>query len=82
MKNFSEYMLESIKKLNDDNIDKAISNKDVITFEYNMVAIMDFGKTTNVYVTEDKKYFHIERLAKDKNTIEDKIKKYKLIEVK
>ena len=78
-------LLEGIKKLSDTTMDKELMGKNMLTFEYNDKAIMDFAKTTTVRVTQDKKYFHIVNPADDKvvlKSIEKKIKQYNLKEIK
>lgn len=73
--------LESVGYYSDDQLDKQLKGKEVLTFDYNDEAIMDFGKTTKVYITKDKKFFHIAKPGKDPvvmKSIEDKIKKYNL----
>jgi len=73
--------LESVGYYSDDQMDKQLKGKEVLTFDYNDEAIMDFGKTTKVYITKDKKFFHIDKPTKDPvvmKSVEDKIKRYNL----
>lgn len=81
---FKEFYNEAIRKMSDEKMDQALKNKsDIITFEFNAEATMEFGKKADVYVTKDQKFFHINKPAKSKTQwLEDIISKYNLKEVK
>jgi len=65
MKKYSEFLTEAIIKMPDESLDAKIQadlgkGASVITFEYNAEAVMELAKHCgDVYVTKDKKYFHI-----------------------
>ena len=84
MKKYSEFLIESIQKLNDENIDNAIKdyfNGKAITFKYDTRASFELGKVCNkVLITSDKEFMHISADINDE--IKAVIKKFKLKEVK
>lgn len=57
---FKKLFTEAIKKLSDEAMDKELKGKTVKTYPFNQEAVFELGKTTDVYVTKDKKFFHIE----------------------
>ena len=88
VKTYSEFLIEAIRNLNDDKIDKFIKdnwNGKAKTFKYNQEAIMEFGKIfKDVIVSKEKDYFQIPAKQSDKQTkaLDDIVKKYNLKEVK
>lgn len=64
---------EKIIKVNDEKMDALLKDKDIVTFKQNVDLMFDFSKVTNIYQTQDTKFFHI---VNDKTT-KDKIKEYK-----
>ena len=84
MKKYGEFLKESIQKLNDEKMDKAIKdnfNGKAITFEYDTEASFELGKVCNkVLVTSEKEFMHISAYINDE--VKAVIKKFKLKEVK
>ena len=80
MKSFRE-LAEAMRKMSDDKMDKVLKDRDMMTFKYEAMPAMAFAKTTEVYISKDNKYFHIEK-DENNNKIEDIIKKFNLEEIK
>ena len=75
-------LIEGIKKLPDDKMDDALKGKDTITFEYNAEAVAEFAKKyENVYITKDRKYFHILDIPFKDLEKSKIVKKYNLKEI-
>ena len=87
VKTYSEFLIEAIRNLNDDKIDKFIKDNwdnSAITYKYNIEAIMEIAKIfSDVIITKDKKFFHIPSVQSSKQTtaLNEIIKKYNLKEV-
>jgi len=80
MKKFSEILLESVKKVSDTKMDDYLKGKDVLSFGYNAEAVMELGKSCDVYVSQDRKFFHITKpLSQKTNKV---LQELNLVEVK
>jgi len=67
MKTFREYVMEAVRYLPDEKMDRFIKNKwsgEAITFHYDPEAIMEIAKIVDdVLITKDKKFFHIPEIS-------------------
>jgi len=79
MKSFRE-LAEAMRKMSDEKMDKVLKDKDIMTFKYDAMPAMAFAKTTEVYISNDKRFFHIIKDEKN-DKIKEIIKKFNLEEV-
>jgi len=71
---------EAIKKMSDNKLDQELKGLDILTFKYNVEAVMDIGKSTTVWVNSDKSNFHIIKPNKEmKKDLDKKIDQYNLV---